>query len=65
MSDADSVGYIVSERPDGYYIYACDEHAPDDIKSQPHREVLRAEAAEEGATCNECGLELAEVGFAR
>lgn len=66
MTDsADLVGYIVGERPDGYYLYACDEHTPDD-KREPHRQLLREEAEAEGACCDDCGLELAEAeGFVR
>lgn len=62
MADpADHVGYITGERSDGYYEYGCESHAPQSIKDQPHRRVLREETEEEGATCEECGYELAEA----
>lgn len=60
MDAADLVGYIVANRPDGYYVYACDEHAPA-ISKKLHLQILREEATEVGATCDGCGLELAEA----
>ena len=60
MDRADLVGYIVAEDAKGDYIYACGEHTPED-KRESHRMVLRAEAVEDGITCRDCGLELAET----
>lgn len=61
MDGADLVGWIVVEREDGYYNYGCAEHTPEEIKEQTHRQVLRVEAEDEGATCVECGISLAEL----
>lgn len=61
MDGADLVGWIVGERGDGAYIYACDHHAGQAYKDEPHRQVLREEAAESAATCGDCGIELAEA----
>lgn len=58
---ADLVGWIIGERPDGYYRYGCGEHTPAAIRRESHRAVLREEATEDGATCEECGYELAEA----
>lgn len=61
MADmADLVGWIVGERDDGAYLYGCAMCAPGDLKMEPHRQLLREEATEEGAVC-ECGEELAEA----
>lgn len=61
MSDAaDLVGYIVGE-DEGAYIYACADHAPAEAMREPHREVLRDEAEEVAAICENCGLELWEA----
>lgn len=61
MDNSDLVGWIVGERADGYYLYGCIEHTQVAIRAESHRQVLRGEAEEEGATCFDCGLELAEA----
>lgn len=61
MDSADLVAYIVGEQPNGEYIYACGEHAPQWAKDAAHHHVLRDEATEEGATCAECGADLSET----
>jgi len=60
MDGADLVGYIVGEDQAGWFTYACDEHTPAAMR-EDHRQLLREEASEVGATCHECGLELFEA----
>lgn len=65
MDGADLVGYIVGEHPGGTaragnYLYACDEHTPD-AKREDHRQLLRDEAEDVAAFCENCGLELWEA----